>query len=264
MQQIEYDSSWQRYLEQAGLRSFDDYFALTGQLLTANQKRDVISFCIDKNGKSQRLFIKRFHHPHLKDMLFAALMAGRLSTQAHLEWKNAETLLQHGIETYHPVGLGQETYCGIERRSFFITEEIPGVSLTDFTGESWQEMPGPEKEQLMASLGRLIRKVHDLGLSLPDLYVWHVFLVRAQGHIKDLALIDLHRMQHGVRSWLARLNNLGALDYSMREEHFTPELKQIVWDNYLGNGFVMGKDRLQAKIRARSRVLRRRRRLPEY
>jgi len=71
-------------------------------------------------------------------------------------------------------------------------------------------------------------------------------------------------MQHSVRSWRARLNNLGALDYSMREEHFTPELKQILWDSYMGSGFIMSQKRLLTKIRSRSRVLRRRRRLPEY
>jgi hypothetical protein len=264
MQRIEYALGWQTPLKQAGLGSFDEYFALTGQLLTRNKKRDVISFCIDREGETQRLFIKRFRHPHLKDMLFAAQMAGGLSTQAQLEWTNVGILLQHGIETYRPVALGQETCCGIERRSFFITEEIPGISLTDFIEESWQKMPDQEKKQLMSSLGRLIRKVHDLGLSLPDLYVWHVFLVRVQDRIKDLALIDLHRMQHGLRSWRARVNNLGALNYSMREEYFTPELKQIVWDNYIGKEFVMSRERLRTKIRARSRILRRRRRLPKY
>ncbi len=264
MQQIEYALDWQAWLEQAGLKSFDDYFALTGQLLTANRKRDVISFSINREGEAKTLFIKRFRHPHFKDMLFAAHMAGRPCTQAQLEWTNVEILLQHGIETYHPVSLGQETCCGIESRSFLITEEIPGISLTDFMGESWQRTSNQEQQQLMISLGRLIRKAHDLRLSLPDLYAWHVFLIRTQGRIKELALIDLHRMRRGVRSWRERLNNLGALDYSMREEYFSPELKQIVWDSYMGKEFVMSAERLGAKIRNRSGTLRRRRRLPEY
>jgi len=264
MQTIEYMSKWQTRLEQAGLSSFDDYFSLSGELFTANQKRDVISFCIDEAGQAKRLFIKRFRHPHVKDMLFAAHMTGRPSTQAQLEWANVGILLQHGIETYHPVALGKETCFGIERRSFLITEEISGISLTDFIGESWQRLSDQEKEQLMASLGKLVRRVHDLGLSFPDLYVWHVFLMHAQGQEHDLALIDLHRMQNRVRSWGKRLNNLGALDFSMREEHFSPGLKQIVWDNYMGGDFVMSKQKLLAKIRNRSKALRARRHLLKY
>jgi len=264
MQEIEYSSDWQTDHEQAGLRSIDDYFSLSGQLCTANKRRDVISFCIDRGKRSQRLFIKRFRRPHLKDIIFAAQMAGQVSTQAQLEWRNARILLENKIETYHPVALGRETRLGLERRSFLITEEIPGISLTDFVSTSWEKTAAADREQLMASLGRLTRRLHDLGLSFPDLYVWHVFLIRSAERGKDLGLIDLHRMQHSVRSWRARLNNLGALDYSMREEHFTPELKQILWDSYMGSGFIMSQKRLLTKIRSRSRVLRRRRRLPEY
>jgi tRNA A-37 threonylcarbamoyl transferase component Bud32 len=264
MQTIEYMSKWQTWLEQAGLTSFDDYFALSGKLFTANKKRDVISFCIDEAGQAKTLFVKRFHHPHVKDMIFAAHMTGQASTQAQLEWTNVGMLLQHGIETYHPVALGQETRLGIERRSFLITEEIPGTCLTDFIGQSWHQLSDQEREQLMASLGKLARRVHDLGLSFPDLYVWHVFLMNSQGQEQDLALIDLHRMQNSVRTWGNRLNNLGALDYSMREEYFSSELKQIVWDSYMGQGFVMSRQKLMAKIKRRSKTLRARRRLPKY
>lgn len=264
MQEIEYSSNWQAALDRAGLRSFDDFFALSGELCTANKRRDVISFCIDKDERSQRLFIKRFRRPHLKDMVFAAQMAGQVSTQAQLEWRNARMLLKNKIETYHPVALGRETRLGLERRSFLITEEIRGISLADFVSTSWNKTTTADREQLMASLGRLARKLHDLGLSFPDLYVWHIFLIQGPDGGKDLALIDLHRMQHGVRTWHKRLDNLGALDYSMREEHFTPELKQILWESYLGSEFIMHKERLLAKIRSRSRTLRRRRRLPEY
>jgi hypothetical protein len=103
-------------------------------------------------------------------MFFSISNFGRFCSQAACEWKNTNILLKNGIETYRPVCYGEQTRLGVERKSFFVTEEIQDRCLSDFIADNWSKLTGRQKEKIIVSLAKLIRRIHDAGISLPHDY----------------------------------------------------------------------------------------------
>lgn len=252
-----------------GLRGFDDFFNFSdGQTVNRNEKRDVTVLRLSDGGRQPRIyFMKRFFCPHPKDMLFTVLNFGRLCSQAELEWRCAHLLLENGIETYHPVGWGVQTCCGIERRSFFITEKIEGRSLIEYLLEQWGGFDAAMQEKLVVGLARFFRSLHQAQLSLPDSYLWHLFVLEPivlDGPFR-FAIIDLHRMRlHAVAAKHAA-RNLGALLFSLPDEWFDRRLRELFLQTYLessGQGAVADRDAFVAALKKREQTLIARRKKP--
>ena len=237
-QKVVFADSWREFFADFGLSSFDDFFKLSaGREINKHKKRGVIAFSLDNGGRSGEFFMKRFFRPHLKDIFFALRKLGRPCSQAEHEWINANLLLENGIDTYRPVCYGEQTRFGIERKSFLVTEKVCGQALTEFACEDWPKLSGREKEAIIISLGRFIRRIHDAKICMTDLYLWHVFIKENHNCDQyDFAVIDLHRMEHGAGSRRRLLKNLGALYHSMVEEYFDKELKELLIRSYAGDG----------------------------
>ena len=264
MRNIKFAKDSSDIFEKAGLKSFADFFDYSeGVTITGNQKRDVVAFSLDTDDRRRHFFMKRFFNPHYKDMLFTFRNFGRFCSQASCEWKNANTLLQNGIPTYKPVCCGEETRLYLERRSFLITEKLPGCCLTNFVRDNWSTLDSDKKEKLTASLGQFVRKIHDAGISMPDLYVWHIFM-QSKDDLYDLAVIDLHRMSANARGNRWRIRNLGALDFSMTSKYFDQDLRDVFFNAYFGDDFDADKVAFCRKVTNRSMVLANRRRRPDY
>ena len=209
MRTVQFAKNSSAIFEKAGLESFEDFFNYSeGVTINKNQKRDVVTFSLDDDDRRRHFFMKRFFNPHYKDILLTFRNFGRLCSQAACEWQNANTLLQSGIATYKPVCCGEETRLRLERKSFLITEKLPGCCLTDYIGDNWSTLGRDKKEKLTASLGRFVRKIHDARISMPDLYVWHIFMESEENRY-DFAVIDLHRMSANARGNRRRIRNLG-------------------------------------------------------
>lgn len=208
-------------------------------------------------------FIKRFFHPHLKDMLFTFRNTGQICSQARYEWINIHTLQNHKIATCHPVCFGQIMRGPLERFSFLVTREIQGQCMADYIKQNWAAMSASDRQSLISSLGLLVRRIHQAGIHLPDLYVWHVFVTESEPH-HTLALIDLHRATNRGKSRSLKIRSLGALEYSMLETYFDAETKAHFWDAYFNGQSSADRKAFLRKVRCRARVLRRRRKPPSY
>jgi len=232
-----FTDSWQKYFAGFGLESFDDFFSCSqDKTINLNTKRDVGILTFGEGSGRKVFFRKRFFKPHFKDILFAWQSFGSPISQAKLEWQNAHMLLENAIETYRPVCYGERTKFGMERKSFFITEKLPGKALTEFVSEKWSQLTQRQKEKIIVPLGRFIRKIHDARISLPDLYIWHVFIKETSEPDKyDFAVIDLHRMEHNVSSQNKLLKNLGRLHHSMVDKYFDNRLKELLIESYAGD-----------------------------
>jgi tRNA A-37 threonylcarbamoyl transferase component Bud32 len=254
------DDNWQKYLASFGLVSLDDFFDYAGgKIINKNGKRQVMAFSLGQGPERQEFFIKRFLHPHYKDMFFGMLNFGRLCSQGYVEWANAGLLLENGIETYRPVCFGEEISCGLEHRSFFVTRKLTGACMTDFIIKKWPGMRQAEKAEIVAAVGRFIGKLHGSGISMPDLYMWHIFIERdTDNNGYDFALIDLHRMKRKVTNRNEQVKDLAALFYSMLPEYFDDNLEQIFLEGYVANGSY-NLSRLKKGIDSRREVLVRRR-----
>ena len=115
---------------------------------------------------------------------------------------------------------------------FFVTEELQSQCLTDFIRQNWPGFERHQKEKVVTGLATFIRKIHALNISLPDLYVWHIFITEKAGGQYCYAVIDLHRMSRNVISRSKKIKNLGRLHRSMLDSYFDEELKQLFVESY--------------------------------
>jgi hypothetical protein len=267
MKQVVFSNPWRTFFEELGFRSFEDFFdAFEGTQINKNTKRSVLTRTFEQGPQSRTFFLKRFFNPHFKDMLFALYHWRRPCSQGQLEWNSANYLLSHGIGSYRPACFGEISILGIERRSFFLTEKLTGMSLTDFFKQYWPAMDTRQQEKLLSELARFIQKIHGLRVSLPDLYAYHLFVER-QMDAYSFAVIDLHRMSINVPSWrmpAARIENLARLNFSLRDEYITPAQRQFLLRQSLNDLPESNVDDRIEKILRRTDRIHHRRKQPVY
>ena len=240
MEKVVFEKSWKSFFDSHGLRCFDDFFDHSkGDTINRNTKRNVVSLKLLDGDQIKTFFMKRFFNPHFKDMLFTLRNFGKICSQAELEWQNANILLASGIETYHPACYGFRSVCGIERQSFFITEEINGCCLLDYLMKSWKTLSATDQKILIVKLSRFFRKIHSAGLSLPDSYIWHIYMMNAESKTDDyeFGIIDLHRMQIRTRGTGQAAMNLGRFLFSLPEDFMDTHLQSIFMESYLQADF---------------------------
>lgn len=272
MERIVFAEGWQSYFDEYGLKSLDDFFGCEADLdILESSKRYVNAVSFGEGSQRKNFFIKRFRYCHLEDIFLGLNNFGRLRSQAACEYENASYLLNKGFGTYRPVCFGEQTTLGIERRSFVVTEELDGRALDCFVAENFEKLERPEKEQILKELGRTIRRIHDCDISLPDLYIWHLFIRENQSdqpaadkyaaaHKYEFAVIDLHRMKYRVKSRKEKIRNLARLDYSLLDEYFEEGLRRVLIAAYSGER----DDSVFSKVRRGSAKLLKRRRPKPY
>lgn len=236
MKRIEIDSKHKETFNQNGLNAFDDFIdCCKGEIINHNKKRNVSILRFSSHEGQHVYFMKRFFSPHLKDMFFTVRNFGKLCSQAELELRYTRILLENNIETYHPVCWGAETFCGVEKRSFFVTEKIRGQSLTEFLLDHWNAFDMVQRERLISELAQFFRSLHKAHLSLPDSYLWHLFLVEPIDAAKPykFAIIDLHRMLINTSSQDHATRNLATFFFSMPYEWLDDRLRNLFLHVYL-------------------------------
>lgn len=266
MIKLQFEKDYKTYFSGLELKSFEDIFLYAkGSLIGKNSKRDVTAFTLESTDGQREFFMKRFIRPHFKDMFFTSCKSGHLCSQGQYEWENAKFLLNNGIKTYRPVCFGTENQFGIELRSFFVTEKLTGPCLREFITERWEGMSTKEKEHTVNNIGTFVRKIHQAGVNMPDLYVWHLYLEGDDVTTCDFAIIDLHRMSKSQSIKSNQIvRNLAALDFSMIEKYFNEEMRYSLVESYLNGASKTEIQRLYKKIKQRSNVLRSRRHAPVY
>ncbi len=265
MQRVVFADSWSRFFAEFGLKSFDDFFEhLTAETIGTNTRRSVITFSLGADSHKKTFFMKRFFHPHFKDMLFTRRNLGESCSQGRYEWENARFLLDGGIDTYRPVCYGEKTTWGLETKSFIVTEELQAQCLTDFVRQEWHSLRQPQKEKIMTELAAFVRRIHALNISLPDLYVWHIFLAENGGGEYDFAVIDLHRMSRNVTNKNQKIKNLGRLHHSMLDSYFDEKLKRLFIESYAANDRDSDVTALAAQVTKYSDAVSAKRRQKQY
>lgn len=264
MKRTIFTDSWCQVFAEFGLRSFGDFFDHSAiEVIGSNEKRSVGKFTLGSDSQQKQFFIKRFFRPHLKDVFFAWRNLGKFCSQAQYEYENAGLLLDNGIGTYRPVCFGENTKWGIENKSFIITEKLEGLVMTDFVRQHWHNLDRHEKEKAVADLAVFIRSIHNLNISLPDLYLWHIFINKNSDGGYDFAVIDLHRMSRNVNI-NTQIKNLGRLDYSMLDKYFDEDMRHLFVKAYAGHDRPGDIVSLARKVKMFSKAISSKRRRQEY
>ena len=265
MEKVVFEKGWNSFFDRHGLRCFEDFFDYSeGDTINQNTKRNVAVLKFSDRDQTKTFFMKRFFDPHFKDMLFTLRNFRTICSQAELEWRNANILLDNGIETYHPVCYGFRSICGIERQSFFVTKEINGCCLLDYLVSSWKTLSPADKETLVVKLAKFLRKIHSAGLSLPDSYVWHVYMVNTDDGTDDyeFGMIDLHRMQIRTRGTGQAAMNLGRFLFSLPAGFMDTRLETVFMESYLDTNFPGNKEAFGEHIKKwETKLLKRRKKV---
>ena len=266
MHRVVFAESWRAFFAEVGLESFEDFYHYPGGIKIGNNERRSVYRLDFSRGKSSKVFyIKRFGESHIKDILSARRNFGRLTSQAAVEWGNANLLLQTGIDTYKPVCMGERTVLKVERKSFIVTEQLDATCLLDFVIKKWRTLERPRQDRIIVAMANLARRAHEADISLRDLYIWHLFINEhsLEGDCR-LSVIDLHRMLRNVKSVSRKLMDLAALYWSMSGEYFDDGHRDLLVTTYVGDGQAGSKQDLLAGIRRRAGILDSRRTLQHH
>lgn len=265
MQQVVFADSWGGFFADFGIVTFDDFFERLGAgAKGGNSRRNVVPFSLGEDAQKRTFYIKRFFRPHLKDIIFARRNIGESCSQGRYEWENARFLRDNGVESYVPVCYGEQTVCGIETRSFVVTEELHSTCLSDFIRDKWNAIGREEQEKIVTGVGAFVRRIHALDVSLPDLYVYHIYLTENAPGEYEFAVIDLHRMSRNVANVNQKLKNLGRLHHSMLDEYFDDELKRLLVESYAAGDSHSDVAALIARVERHSRSISAKRRKKVY
>lgn len=235
MDRIIFSGEWKDILAEKGYKTFNDlYYKIKKRRIgcSRDHNRTVSTVSLQTNEGEKTLFIKRFRHAYLKDKIFIFLNTGKFLSQAGYEWDNINLLAQKGIKAPKTVCYGEYSRLGFLRRSFIITEEINGQCLTDFISQNWNAMPNYEKEKIIISLAKTIKKIHNAKFSLKDLYLWHIYIHQNGNNEYDFIFLDFNRMRRNVGDKNEFIKNLGRLHYSMIDQYFDNKLKQLLINTY--------------------------------
>ena len=164
---------------------------------------------------SQRLYLKRYRTPPIKEQL--GLRLHGFQTAAAVEWYWLRQMKQMSIPVAVPVAFGYRRLGLLHQQSLLLTAEVPGRSL-----ERWvvEERNGRltdrrYRAQLYAALATFVRHLHGAGLIHRDLYLAHLFILDGCDASPKLFLIDLQRVLRPRflrRRWLVK--DLASLNYS--------------------------------------------------
>ncbi len=237
MERVVFAEPWKTILAKQGLKSFRDFYNWGGgKCVNKNKKRDVYALHLKIDNQEKKFYLKRFHNPYLKDILFTLLNCGKICSQGGYEWRNIHLLKKNNIETSSPVCFGEKLWFGLEEKSFLLVEELKGQCLTDFIAQNWGRLPQSEKDSIITLLGKTIRRIHKAGISMPDLYVWHIFISENNNDGSDkynFSFIDLNRMKHRNNK-NEKIKNLGRLYHSMADKYFDKRMRRLLIESYLG------------------------------
>lgn len=265
MQRVVFADLWSEFFASYDAATFDDHFErLAADATGGNSRRNVARFSLGAGAQKKTFFIKRFFRPHFKDVIFARRNIGESCSQGRYEWESARFLLDNGIGSYRPVCYGEQTTWGIETKSFVVTEELQSTCLSDFIREKWNSLERQEQEGIVAGIGAFVHRIHALNVSLPDLYVYHIYVTENATGKYDFEVIDLHRMSRNVTNQNQKLKNLGRLHHSMLDDYFDDELKRLLVESYAGNNWGDDINALVAQVERWSKTISAKRKRKPY
>ena len=164
---------------------------------------------------------------------------------ASSEWKAIDILNDRGIKTAEIVAYGARGVNPASRESFIVMRELSEqLELEDFLGTFGglsEEKRYLLKKQLIRSVAKIARSMHDAGINHRDFYLCHFqiqdrdWLSWALGEEIEISLLDLHRAQRRGKvpaRWLAK--DLGALLYSAIDGGLTFKDLILFLDEYSG------------------------------
>lgn len=144
----------------------------------------------------------------------------RPRSTAAREWFFHSRLRAAGIPTPVPVGVGERSYCGLERESFFLSLAVErGESLKVVVSKGFGLEPGQgtfKKRVLGGALALAVRELHQAGFIHGDLHVGHLVVVTRVPEGFEVLFTDLETVRPIRHPLKDVIQDLASLNQSVR------------------------------------------------
>ena len=220
--------------EQNGLHDFDKIWSLDTEWFEEPNKRrngwsGVIKYLlVDANGKKTWVFIKRQENHNCKTVLhpFNGVPTFRR------EFQNIQSLIDKDISALTALYYNERMVDG-KFQAMLITLSLEGYqSFEEFCSDD-DNQSIPQRPEIMALAGSLIRKLHDAHFRHNCLYSKHLFVRKEAGKV-DVRLIDLEKLK-----WLPLYSQIRRNDLSRiirRGEPMTYNDLKLLLNSYYASG----------------------------
>lgn len=177
------DRPFAELLRAARLDSVARVLASVGHHLAAwSRTSDTIRY--DAHGTHSALYIKRYHYLRWRQRI-RAMFRGTFfgASRARSEYRALTQMRRLGIQAVRPVAYGERRVCHFLRSCFLITEAVPdAMPLSSFIQTFGQHRASAKsvrfRREILASLARQVRHMHDSGFVHQDLF-WRNVLIRS-------------------------------------------------------------------------------------
>lgn len=203
-------------LKEVGLDSFGRIMAYAGGTIISKKDFRCVAVVSSPSPGGPPFYLKRFwRRSGLRNLLNGLSTMTWPRSTAFREWSSIRHLRTAGIPTPVPVGVGERSWFGLERESFFISLGVEGgVVLHTLLAGGLVLEPGQrlsQKRNLGVALADAVRALHQEGFMHGDLHAGHIVVVmKALQTIRvvltDLELVQRIRRAHDVIRDLASLN----------------------------------------------------------
>jgi len=246
-------------LSEIGLNSIDDVFSFDGGTSLAKPElaKHRSRFQIEINSPETTLFLKRYNRPRPLTQIRNWLNHGiRRASMSSFDSIPAENLKEAGINTPKTIAAGEQWGMFFEKRSFIITEKIPGSKSLEQRLPDCFEQPATrenlkQRKEFITQLVRFVRKFHATKYRHKDLYLCHIF----QNENGEFSLIDLARaFKPGLFGERFRIKDISQLYYSAPAKNFSKMDRLRFYLTYSGHSRLTKKDKIIiSKIKKRAK-----------
>jgi tRNA A-37 threonylcarbamoyl transferase component Bud32 len=219
------DPDYKAAFSKLGLTSTDAVFSFEGGKNLAKDNlakyRSRLQFEIDSPAAT--VFLKRYERPPILVQLRNWLTSRSRVSCGVVGFKAASELQAGGINTPKILFYGEQWGAFFERRSFIITEKIPGAeSLERKLPDYFSDMTTVEQLKLRRSfisqLAIFVKKFHETGYCHRDLYLAHIFYSESG----EFYLIDLARaFKPVIRHRRFLIKDIAQVYYSAPAKYFS-------------------------------------------
>lgn len=174
---------WENFVDSLGLKEFDDFLDLNGQVMDRN-KRSVV-YQLELGNKKEIFYIK-IHRNYFKKNLntfFKKIPYCIIELNSMMHYARA------GLDELEPVAYGWRP--GKEDVGFLLIKE-----LTDYQSlRDWLQRPECVSRKVRQSIAKAVAimlfKMHHNGIAHIDLFSWHVYIKKQDSYVAHP--IDLER-----------------------------------------------------------------------
>jgi len=246
------DPDHESALGKLGLNSVDGVFSFEAAMNLDKENlarfRSRVQFQIDapQSPGATTVFLKRYDRPPVSVQLKNWLSARGKRSCALLEFVASSRLTAFGINTPKTICYGEQWGSFFEKRSFIITQEIPGATSLErrlpdcFTGRPARRNLKPRRD-FTARLADFIKDFHKTNYRHRDLYFAHIFY-NDDGRFY---LIDLARaFEPIILSRRFQVKDIAQIHYSAPGRYFSKTDRLRFYLRYVGRGRLMSEDKM--------------------